>query len=157
MLFLLLGMAPKTNAERQKAYRERLKLEKPNKYEEIRIKHLKKVKENIKKKKEILTEEEKEELRAKWRQANANRAERRKKANPTTKQNNTLEVRKYAKNNTKILKEKLKKLTDENTQLKRRNKNLRQACNRMKRRVGILKIRLLERTRPISILLVLYY
>lgn len=40
-----------TNAERQKAYRERLKRENPNKYEEIRVKHLSKVKENIRKKK----------------------------------------------------------------------------------------------------------
>ncbi|CAB3260067.1 unnamed protein product [Arctia plantaginis] len=55
------GMPPKTNAERQKAYRERLEKDKPSKYGELRVKHLEKVKENIKKKKEILTEEEKQE------------------------------------------------------------------------------------------------
>ncbi|CAH2093273.1 unnamed protein product [Euphydryas editha] len=115
-------MPPKTNAERQKAYRERLKKDKPK--------------------------EEKQELRAKWRQANAKRAERKQKAYSTTKQNNTLEVRKNAKNNTTILNERLQKLTEENTQLKRRNKNLRQACNRMKKRVEILKKRLLQQIRP---------
>lgn len=93
-------MPPKSNAERQKAYRERLKKEKPDKYEEIRMKHLKKVKENIKKKKEILTEEDKQELRVKWRQANSKRAEIKKKAKTTTQDNSNLEVSQRKSNTT---------------------------------------------------------
>lgn len=140
-------MPPKTNAERQKTYRERLKKEKPDKYEEIRVKHLEKVKENIKKKKQTFTEKDKEEQRAKWRKENARRAETRKKAKNTIQDNNvsTLEIRNKARNNTKILQESVGKLIEENTQLKRRYKNLRQKCNRMKRRMLILKIQLDER------------
>ncbi|XP_013189980.1 uncharacterized protein LOC106134461 [Amyelois transitella] len=139
-------MPPKTNAERQKAYREKLKKEKPAKYEKIRVKHLEKIKENNKKKKEMLTEKEKEELREKWRQANAKRAERKKKANLTTHDKNTLEVRKNTYSNTKILKETLKNLIEENNQLKRRNKNLKQACNRMRKRMVNLKKLLHQQT-----------
>lgn len=140
-------MPPKTNAERQKTYRERLKKEKPDKYEEIRVKHLEKVKENIKKKKQTFTEKDKEEQRAKWRKENARRAETRKKAKNTIQDNNasTLEIRNKARNNTKILQESVGKLIEENTQLKRRYKNLRQKCNRMKRRMLILKTQLDER------------
>ncbi|CAB3251194.1 unnamed protein product [Arctia plantaginis] len=47
-----------------------------------------------------------------------------------------------------IYEERLQKLTEENTQLKRRNKNLRQACNRKKKRVEILKKRLPKQIRP---------
>ncbi|CAB3224714.1 unnamed protein product [Arctia plantaginis] len=50
----------KTNAERQKAYRERLEKDKPSKYGELRVKHLEKVKEKYQKeKKKFLHEEEK--------------------------------------------------------------------------------------------------
>ena len=89
-------MAPKTNAERQKAYRERLKKENPDKYEKIRIKHLAKVKENIKKKKESLTEDDKEKLREKWRKINAKRAQIKNKSVTTTQSDtiSLLEVRK---------------------------------------------------------------
>lgn len=73
--YFFLGIPLKTNAEKQKAYRERLKKENPDKHEEFRVKHLKKVKENIKKKKESLTEKDKEEKRAKWKKLNAIRAE----------------------------------------------------------------------------------
>lgn len=76
--FFITEMPSKTAAERQKKYRDKLKQDNPEKYEERRLKHLEKVKENIKKKKMSLTEAEKQEQLKKWRKQNSDRAKKKK-------------------------------------------------------------------------------
>ncbi|CAH0719092.1 unnamed protein product, partial [Brenthis ino] len=64
-----------TGAERQKRYKERLKIEHPEKYEEKRKKHLDKVKQR-QKKIANLSKEEKLIQRKKWREANKKRKDK---------------------------------------------------------------------------------
>ncbi|XP_045767640.1 uncharacterized protein LOC123868962 isoform X2 [Maniola jurtina] len=72
------NIGPMTNAERQKKYRQKLKENNPEKYNEKRIAHLEKVKENKRKISE-LTDNEKEQRRRKWRQYSAKYYEKQKK------------------------------------------------------------------------------
>ncbi|XP_048006034.1 uncharacterized protein LOC125241546 [Leguminivora glycinivorella] len=63
-------MAPMTNAERQKRYRERLK-QNPAKYEELRLKHLDRVKKSKNNGIKCQNEQQKEITREKWRRYSA--------------------------------------------------------------------------------------
>lgn len=63
-------MAPMTNAERQKKYRERLK-QNPIKYEELRVRHLERVNQSRKRGIKKQSQQQKEITREKWRQYSA--------------------------------------------------------------------------------------
>lgn len=139
-------MPPKTPAERQKKYRDKLKAENPQKYEERRLKHLEKVKENIKKKKMSITEAEKLEQLRKWREQNAERAKKRieeKRVQGSSKTDN--KTSSHTSNNTEKnidKKARLQDLIEENMELKRKNANLRRQNCRYKREIINLKQRL---------------
>lgn len=82
---------PLSNAERQKRYRERLKNENAEKYEEIRKKNLENIK-NKKKKVSEMTEEERNKQREIWRNSNNKRALKKKGLNHTNTEKPTATI-----------------------------------------------------------------
>ncbi|KAJ8726803.1 hypothetical protein PYW08_015200 [Mythimna loreyi] len=128
---------PMSNAERQKRYRERLKAEKPEKYEEFRIKHLEKVKKNVKKIAEM-TEEEKNVQRQKWKDANNRRSLKKNNFTPQINldQRNNSTTQKKAKINLITV------IKSENETLKKKNRTLKRQLYRYKAQIKYLKNKL---------------
>lgn len=137
---------PLTNAERQKRYRERLKAEKPEKYEVIRLKHLIKVKQNKKKIKEM-TDEEQKEQREKWKR-DSNKRNEKHKANRQSDRNNTeITPKRQRKNVTEALLAKYEAIKQENNTLIRLNKNLKRMLYRKNAEIDHLKWKLTYQSR----------
>lgn len=144
---------PLTNSERQKRYRERLKTQNPEKHEELRIKHLEKVKKNTKKIAE-LTEEERNLRRKKWKEANERRT---KKINRKEKSQTIDEIQKHKNVTQKLEDPKIKdtkiiqELKAENEELKRKNKNLKRQLYRYKAEIADLKQQIVSQPHLVQI------
>lgn len=137
-------MAPMTNAERQKKYRERLKND-PVKYEALRKKHLDRVKSN-KKKIDYLSDTQKEETRKKWREYSARYYRKKKGELRADKEEDTSKTKSQENTNTKKIKAKVKKLTKEVKATKealivtmKRNENMKKQIYRLKQKVAAIK------------------
>lgn len=136
---------PMSNAERQKRYRERLKVEKPEKHEELRIKHLEKVKKNVKMIAEM-TEEEKNVQREKWKEANNRRSQKKNHSAPQINldQRNNSSTQKKAKINF------ITAIKSENKTLKKKNRNMKRQLYRYKAQIKNLTHKLTSANQRIN-------
>lgn len=137
-------MAPMTNAERQKKYRQKLKENNPEKYNEKRIAHLEKVKENKRKISE-LTDNEKEQRRRKWRQHSAKYYEKQKNNNTDedkTKKEEDLKIKKKEKKRrqyTRKLKREISDLTNRLQIQIKKNRSLQKQILRLKKKTETIQ------------------
>lgn len=129
---------PLTSAEKSKRYRERLKQDNPEKFKEIQKKNLERTKKLYKAKTAVLTEEQKEERRKKWRQFNEHR-DVPKQTNTDGAPQNTAWNESTARNIQRRVERNLRK---ENTLLRKSVLTLQKGYNRLLRDLKVQQLRL---------------
>lgn len=114
-----------TQAERQKLYRDRLKRNNPEKYEEIKKKNAERTNKNRKRINDCESEKEKQEMRKKWREA--------KKKEKTNKSN---DVENENENTQKRMSRLNYRLRKENTELKAKVKSISMEMKKLKKKIN---------------------